>query len=360
MRLNRTSAPADSTRPGMSVALAPTRAMTRAVMPTEKTPMTRLRGRNAIPVRMALYRSTCWKYSAPMKNALNSPTAKSALIPFATESVRARAEPDRPGGRPPPVAGLDDGEDGERGRRDGQHGADRVDPLTDAEAGRLVDQDQAQDRRHDADRQVDEEDPVPGQCFGQQPAHQEPDRPTRRSDEGVHAHRLRSLPWRWEHGDQDPEDHRSHEGGGRPLHEPRSDQQGLTVRKATEQRGDREGRGAGDEDLLASHEVAQPPGQEHQPPEGQQVGVHDPRQRRLREMQVPLDRGQRDVHDRDVQNDHELADAEHHQGGPSSTVARRPRGRACIVQVFVSGNGHPTLSYWGLLAQRSARTTYSR
>ena len=74
----------------MNVALAPTRAITRAVMPTEKTPMTRLSGRNAMPVWMAPYPSTRWRYSAPMKKAPNSPTAKSALIPFATERVRER------------------------------------------------------------------------------------------------------------------------------------------------------------------------------------------------------------------------------------------------------------------------------
>jgi hypothetical protein len=54
-------------------------------------------------------------------------------------------------------------------------------------------------------------------------------------------------------------------------------------------------------------EVAQPPAQEKEAAEGQQVRVHDPRERRLGEPEVVPDRGQGDVHDRPVEHDHQVA-----------------------------------------------------
>ena len=53
-------------------------------------------------------------------------------------------------------------------------------------------------------------------------------------------------------------------------------------------------------DAAARDEVAEPAGEQQQAAEGDQVGVDHPRERRLREAEVALDRRQRDVDDRRV------------------------------------------------------------
>ena len=63
----------------------------------------------------------------------------------------------------------------------------------------------------------------------------------------------------------------------------------------------------GEEDVAAAEQVAEPPGQQQQAAEGDQVGVDDPGEARLREAEVGLDRGQGDVHDRRVEDDHQHA-----------------------------------------------------
>jgi len=62
---------------------------------------------------------------------------------------------------------------------------------------------------------------------------------------------------------------------------------------------------------LAADQVAEAPGQHQQASEGDQVGVDDPGELRLREVQVGLYRRQRHVHDRRVEDDHEEARADH-------------------------------------------------
>ena len=68
-----------------------------------------------------------------------------------------------------------------------------VDPLFEAESDVLHDQDAAEDQRGDADRHVHEEDPVPAQCLGQDPADQQADGAATDGDEDVGAHRLGPL-----------------------------------------------------------------------------------------------------------------------------------------------------------------------
>ncbi len=75
-----------------------------------------------------------------------------------------------------------------------------------------------------------------------------------------------------------------------------------------------------DEDPAASQLVRHPPAQHQESPEEQRIGIQDPEQVHLREMQAPLDRGQRDVHDRDIQDDHELRHADDRQCEPLPRV----------------------------------------
>jgi hypothetical protein len=65
-----------------------------------------------------------------------------------------------------------------------------------------------------------------------------------------------------------------------------------------------------------SRSEARPPSS-RKPAEEQGVDVHDPLQPERREVEVRLDRWQRDVHDRRVEHDHELRDADENEDEPT-------------------------------------------
>ena len=73
--------------------------------------------------------------------------------------------------------------------------------------------------------------------------------------------------------------------------------------------------------FLRPDQVAEPAGQQQEAAEGDQVAVDHPREVRLGEVQVALDRGQRDVHDRRVEDHHQLAEAEHGERDPAPALA---------------------------------------
>src|SRR5436305_766748 len=74
---------------------------------------------------------------------------------------------------------------------------------------------------------------------------------------------------------------------------------------------------AGQEDALAAEQVAQPPGEQQQTAERDQVRVHHPGEAGLREAEVALDRGQRHVDDSLVEDDHQHPAAEHDERQPA-------------------------------------------
>ena len=78
----------------------------------------------------------------------------------------------------------------------------------------------------------------------------------------------------------------------------------------------REEADAEQEQAPVAEEVAEPAAEEHEAAEGQHVGVDHPGERRLREAEVLADRRQRDVHDRRVEHDHQVAQAEDEECEP--------------------------------------------
>ena len=179
-----------------------------------------------------------------------------------------------------------------------------------------------------ADREVDEEDPVPAQHLGQQASDEQAERAAGDRDEHVRAHRAGPLGGLRELGDDDRQDHRGLGGGADALEHAGADQRLLARGEPAQQRRERERDEAGKEDALAPDEVAEPAGQEQQAPEGDEEAVDDPGQVGLAEAEVALDRRQRDVHDRDVEDDHQLREADDDQGRPAAAVGRRVR-RGC-------------------------------
>ena len=197
-----------------------------------------------------------------------------------------------------------------------------------------ADQRAAERERRDADREVDEEDPVPAQRLGEQAAGEQAERAAGDRDEDVGAHRAGALGGLRELGDDDREDHRRLGGRADALEEARADQRLLRRGDAAQQRRDRERDEAGEEHALAPEQVAEAAGQEQQAAEGDEERVDDPGQVRLAEAEVVLDRRQRDVHDRDVEHDHQLREADDDQRGPAAAIGGRGWERVrCELQV---------------------------
>ena len=121
-------------------------------------------------------------------------------------------------------------------------------------------------------------------------------------------------------GDDDREDHRGLGGGADALQEAGGDQRALARGEAAQERGGGERDEAGQEHALAAGEIAEPPREQQQAPEGDQERVDDPGEVRLAEVEVALDRGQRDVHDRDVEHDHQLRQADDDERRPATAV----------------------------------------
>ena len=104
------------------------------------------------------------------------------------------------------------------------------------------------------------------------------------------------------------------------LHRSRGDEHPLRRGEAADKgRGGEEG-DARKEQPPVPEEVAEPAAEQEKASVGEQVGVHDPGQGGLGEVQVLADRRQRDVHDRGVEHDHQAREGER--------VEREPAGAA--------------------------------
>jgi hypothetical protein len=221
--------------------------------------------------------------------------------------------------RAPAVAGgLDDRVD-RRGQGPGHER--RADPV-DAAGGRVRvvarDQRSAQENRRDPDGKVDEEDPVPAERLREHASRQQAQRPAGDGDEHVGAHRAGAVSGRGELRDDDRQDHGRLDGGTGALEEARADQHALTGRDPAQCRSGGEDDNAREEHAPAAEEVAQPARQQQQAAERDQERVHNPGQIALREAQVALDRRQRYVHDRGVQDNHQLRQADDHERQPAA------------------------------------------
>ena len=119
---------------------------------------------------------------------------------------------------------------------------------------------------------------MPVQRVRQDAAEEHADRPAAGGDEPEDAHRLRALGGLREEGhDQRERDRRDHRAA-QPLDRPRSDEEGLCRRQAAGERGEREERDSDQEQAPLAEEIPEPAAQQQEATEGQQVGVHDPRE----------------------------------------------------------------------------------
>src|SRR4051794_19448959 len=98
----------------------------------------------------------------------------------------------------------------------------------------------------------------------------------------------------------------------------RGDEDAWPRREPGHERGAREERHAGHEHPAAAEQVTGAAAEQQEAAEQQRVGADDPLQPRGGEAEVRLDVGKRDVHDRHVEDDHELGQGEDREGGPTA------------------------------------------
>ena len=181
---------------------------------------------------------------------------------------------------------LDDRVDGAHQRGGDEQRAEPVHAVSEAEPAVGPDQRLAERERGKADREVDEEDPVPAQRLGEQAAGEEPERAPGDRHEDVGAHRAGSVGDLRELGDDDREDHRRLCGRADALEEAGRDQHPLRRGDAAQERRDREDDHPSEEHALSPGQVAEPAGQEQQAAEGHEERVDDPGQVPLAEVEV--------------------------------------------------------------------------
>jgi hypothetical protein len=177
----------------------------------------------------------------------------------------------------------------------------------------------------DADRHVDEEHPAPRELRGQHAAEDRADRTARAGDRAPHAERL---------GQADPGERRHDDGerGGREgrtadaLDGSGDGQFGRVLGEAAEQARPGEDGDADQVQAAAPVEVGGTAAEEQEPGEGEHVGVDHPLEARGAVVEVPADRGQGDVHDRDVEDHHELRHAGDGEDEPVGGVPVRSTG----------------------------------
>ena len=197
------------------------------------------------------------------------------------------------------------------------------------------------ERGDQADRHVDEEDPVPADLH-EEAADRRAEGGGDAGDRRPDADRDRALLGR-EGGQEEAERGRDHHRRADRLQHAGADQEGDRGGGRAERRGDGEGEQAGDEDALAADPVGDPPGGDEQGGEDDRVAVQDPGEARQRGVvEGAREVGEGDVDDEQVEAGHEEADR-----GDASTFQRCamsslrsaagwPRQVACISKATVA------------------------
>ena len=174
-----------------------------------------------------------------------------------------------------------------------------------------------------ADRDVDQEHRAPAGELHQHPAQDlagdEPDG----GDRAVQADGPGTFGAFGEAGGDEGQRGRGDDRGARALHDPRRDQQHRVLRQPAGQAGQGERDQARDEHAPPAEQVGGPAAENEKAAERDGVSRHDPLDCVGGHVQFPLDRGQRDVHDAEIEDDHERSDE--NQGQLQRLAAGRER-----------------------------------
>ena len=165
--------------------------------------------------------------------------------------------------------------------------------------------------------------------FGQESAQQHADGGADAGDGAEDRERRAAvLAARESHG-QEGQGSRSQQGGKDTLQGAGANQLPGLLGDAAEQGRQGEAGGGHDEGPLAAPKVRDPAAEQQEGAESQCVGRDHPGPRRVADAHLDLETGQGQVHDRAVQNHHELREGQEHQSPPAALVPA-PLLYACI------------------------------
>jgi hypothetical protein len=229
----------------------------------------------------------------------------------------------REGRGPGVVVGLDESEGQAEQGGCAQSRPDEIE-STRVRVARLAHVREGDGETDNADRHVHPEDCRPVEHLDQQAAEHGPETKPEAGDRRPDADRPRP-PIRLERIDKDRERKRRQERGADALEGPKRDQHPVARRERAAGREDREQREAGQKNSLAPVPIAERAADEDERRERERVRVDRPDEIAGRDVELVLNRRQRNVHDRDVEQDHELREA----GGDERPAlsARRHRRR---------------------------------
>ena len=209
------------------------------------------------------------------------------------------------------VGSLDDGpHEQEHPGRQG-HGAGDVEaPARERCPAVVRDHARADRQQRERDRHGEQEGPAPAE-LGEHAAEHEAEREAAGSRRRVDAEGAVALGPLSERGRDDRQARRRGEGRRGALQEARDDEQRAVVDEPAEGRGDGEDAQRDEQRPPAAEQVGGPAAEQQQAAVAEHVAGDDPLQLRGREVQVGVDRGQRDADHRDVEPVEEEHAAEH-------------------------------------------------
>ena len=251
-----------------------------------------------------------------IENDMSGCAATSLADDEAGQQRNGRGEDaDRPSRSPAPVVRLRDAEHRGREATGDEHRTEGVE-ATRREVAALAEEHGRECQRGDPDRDVEEEDPLPAQEVGEDAAEQHAGCGSEAADRAPDAERDVALLAFGEGRHEDRQRRRGDDRRAEALDGPGADQRGLVPRERREERRRREHDEAADEHATAAEDVGGTSAQEQEASEDERIGADHPLKVLLREAQVDLDRREGDVHDRDVEDEHELDDAQERQRHP--------------------------------------------
>ena len=182
----------------------------------------------------------------------------------------------------------------------------------------LRDEAERQEQHQRPDGDVDEEDPLPAEVLRQDPAEEHARRGARAPERAPDPQRLVALGALAKGRRHDREGGRRDDRRAEALHGARADQDVGAVGEPAGKRGEREDDEPDDEDQPPPEQVGHPAAEQEEAAEGDRVGGDHPLHGLLGDVEVDLDRRNRDVHDRDVENGHEERGADDREDQPAA------------------------------------------
>ncbi len=241
------------------------------------------------------------------------------------EQCRSRYDgPEHAEGAPAEPVGGDDPV-GEGGHPEGdQHGPREVEVTVLDLAPSFGHEAAAEEHDREPDRDVDDEDRRPAERLGEDPAEQDPGGRADGADRAPGTQRAVARRALVKGGRDDRQGGGGEDRSADPLQRAGGDQGAGGGRDRAEQGGAREDQRAGVEHASAAEEIRGAPAEQQETREGEGVSVQDPLQAIGGEAQRILDRRQGDVHDRDIEDHHELAQTDHEQQRVRVAARDRP------------------------------------